>query len=413
MILWIACTLLMIASVLVAARPLFLRSKLSGGSEGDVYQAQLREIAREESLGLTAPEDARMARIEIQRRLLGATQSPAPAKESDNMATKLSDRGAFITVAVILALGSVAIYGLIGQPLLPSAARGEARQMAETNDAGSPSGAASMSAPAVSEMIDRLETRLKTEPKDAEGWRMLGWSKFRTDDYSGAAAAYAEAVKLTPKDSETLSAWGEALARAANGLVTPEAEKALKAALKIDPDNPRSRFLLGLEKEQNGQAKLAIDDWIAMLKSAPTDADWYDDVRGRVVELAISSGIDVGARLPPPRSTTIDDLFNQMNLTARATPGPSDEDLQASQTLSPQDRQAMIVDMVARLDERLTRSPNDAEGWQRLIHARRVLQQDDLAQEAVRRARLAFPNDTAAIESFRKAASEPLDSLPN
>ena len=52
--------------------------------------------------------------------------------------------------------------------------------------------------PDVNPMIERLTVRLETTPEDIEGWRMLGWSYFRTARYEQAATAYARAVELDP-----------------------------------------------------------------------------------------------------------------------------------------------------------------------------------------------------------------------
>src|SRR5262245_28424480 len=88
--------------------------------------------------------------------------------------------------------------------------------------AGSPEteGSASTAAadkmlPDVDTMIERLADRLKTSPKDIEGWRMLGWSYFQTGHYREAATAYARAVELDPSSTEFKRAYEDAKAKAA------------------------------------------------------------------------------------------------------------------------------------------------------------------------------------------------------
>jgi cytochrome c-type biogenesis protein CcmH len=257
-----------------------------------------------------------------------------------------------------------------------------------------------MSLPAVDEMISKLETRLKDNPKDAEGWRMLGWSRYRTEDYTGAAKAYAEAAKYAPSDADTQSAYGEALTRAAGGLVTPDAVTALQACLKLDKSNPRARFLLGLKQEQDGKPAAALDAWLTLLKEAKPEDDWVDDVRGRVVELAETSGIDVSKRLPPVRKSS---------LPTATSPGPNAGDIAAASAMPADDRQVMIENMVSRLDAKLRQNPDDLDGWLKLIQARRVLGQADLANDAVARGRKAFAKNAAAQARLSEAASAPLN----
>ena len=68
--------------------------------------------------------------------------------------------------------------------------------------------------PDVNTMIERLAARLETTPEDIEGWRMLGWSYFRTARYEQAATAYARAVELDPSSAELKLSYEEAKAKA-------------------------------------------------------------------------------------------------------------------------------------------------------------------------------------------------------
>ena len=144
--------------------------------------------------------------------------------------------------------------------------------------------------------------------------------------------------------------------------------RALQAAYKADPNDARARFLLGLKKQQDGKPEQALNDWLTMLKGAEPDAPWYDEVRGRVVELSLASGIDVSARLPAARNTAAP--------MAELPAGPTTAQVSDAEAMSPQARQAMIDGMVSRLDARLKANPNDLDGWLRLIRARRVLGQE-------------------------------------
>ncbi|MDP1793932.1 MAG: adenylate/guanylate cyclase domain-containing protein, partial [Acidimicrobiales bacterium] len=57
-------------------------------------------------------------------------------------------------------------------------------------------------------------------------------------------------------------------------------------------------MLLGTVRLFTGKPADALNDWLTMLKGAEPEAPWFEEVRGRVVELSLSSGIDVSARLP-------------------------------------------------------------------------------------------------------------------
>lgn len=402
--LWLFITLLMAAAIAAACWPFLRRNRIADGASADIYASQLDEIAREESLGLTSADDARMARTEIQRRLI-ATESASSIREDANMT--LTDRTTFIAVAASMAIGSAILYGMVGSPGVgavsqPSmmAAPAGGMQVADASAAGS-----QISVAPVDEMISSLETRLANEPGDVEGWRMLGWSKFRTDDFAGAAAAYGRAVAIAPNDAETQSAYGESLSRAAGGLVTDDAAAALQAAYKADPKDARARFLLGLKKQQDGKPQEALNDWLTMLKGAEADAPWFDEVRGRVVELSLSSGIDVSARLPAARTAAAP--------TAERPAGPTTAQVSEAEAMSPQDRQAMIDGMVSRLDARLQANPADLDGWLRLIRARRVLGQEDQALAALAKGKTIFAADPAAQQQLAAVMAEAISVSSN
>lgn len=70
------------------------------------------------------------------------------------------------------------------------------------------------------------------------------------------------------------------------------------------------------------------------------------------------------------------------------------------------DQSAMIRGMVDRLAQRLETSPNDADGWLRLMKARTVLGETDLAREALRKALAALAGDQAARDRVAEGAKD-------
>lgn len=362
------------------------RRKGPAADEADVYRAQLIEIEQEEAAGLMSAEDARFARIEIKRRLAAVGDGPA---EKGNEAMRRSEQITLAAVVASVCLGSVWLYTLIGSPSLSTYAAAPAGHRQAAAEPAPANGGAAIAS--VDDMIGRVEARLEENPDDVEGWRMLGWSYFRTGNLARAEEAYARALDLAPGDASTSSAYGEVLVRLSGGRVTDEAVAAFNDALAGAPGDPRARFLLGLRKEQDGDPDGAIADWLALLDTANPGDDWANDVRSRVVELAtltgatLPEGFEAAATLAPPS-------------------GPSAADMAAAESLSPEDRAAMIQNMVAGLDARLQDDPNDLAGWMQLIRSYRVLNDTGRAQEAYARAQLAFAHDERALADLETAA---------
>ena len=128
---------------------------------------------------------------------------------------------------------------------------------------------------------------------------MLGWSYMRTGRFPDAANAYGRAAALNPANTDYLSAQGEAMVQAWGGKISPEAQGIFRKVLAAAPADPRARYYLAVFKDQNGDGTGAMEDWIALVKSAPAGAPWGPEIRGFIENLARERGLDIAGRLPP------------------------------------------------------------------------------------------------------------------
>lgn len=254
----------------------------------------------------------------------------------------------------------------------------------------------------VNSMIASLEAKLKQDPDNAQGWRMLGWSYFETGDLMRSAAAYRRAAQIEPNNAENWSSLGEALQSASTD-VSPEAKSAFERAIGIDSKDPRARYFLGVQKDLSGQPKAAVDDWIALLKDTPPGAPWEADLRRTIMQVAEKSKIDVKGRLPAAAPTAA--AAGQSVATA-AIPGPTPEQLAAASSIPPSQQDEMVQGMVSRLANRLKSNPKDADGWIRLMRARMVLGETKAASEALQSGRAAFQGDASTLGRLDRAAAE-------
>ena len=183
--------------------------------------------------------------------------------------------------------------------------------------------------PSVDEVITKLEARLKANPQDAEGWRMLGWSYYQTERYAEAATAMKRATVLDPRNPEYFSMLGEALVLASKDGdgVPPDAAAAFDAALALDPKEPRARYFRAVRLDLDGKHQAALDEWFALLKDSPADAPWVGDVREVIAAVGKKHGIEVAARLaaispaPPAKGFTT----TGPDVASAGIPGPTRE----------------------------------------------------------------------------------------
>lgn len=345
MLFWVIAALLTLGASLSVLLPLSRRASkhaVEGSHDLEVYRDQLAELDRDAERGLIQPAEAEQARAEIARRILKADKAGAFVPGA-----AWNRRGRAIGVAAVLAVPLVSwgIYTATGSPDLPSqplAAR------LEKNPADS----------SVDELVARAEAHLVANPDDGRGWDVLAPIYARLGRYDEAVTAYRNAIRLSGADGTRQSGLGEAIAVAAGGAITVEAQEAFKRALELEPGQPKASFFLASALAQEGKVAEAETAWQAMLASLPAGSPWREAVEQAIAE--------AGNRLA-------------------AAPGPTQQEIDAAASMSDEDRTAMIETMVAGLDEKLRQNPRDPEGWTRLVRSYQVLGRTDEAQEALKR----------------------------
>lgn len=401
MMLWLILTILTAGAALIVAAPFLFRNANAGGTASsiNVYKDQLAEVERDKAHGLIEEAEAASMRVEIERRILSASKAEnAPA---ERIAPNWQYR--MVTgVTAIVALASVGLYAALGRPDLPSAQR---QALAQDSQQTAQTVGAQEAGTEVDSLVKRLEKRLADNPNDADSWRVLGWSYYNTGRNKDAVAAYRRAVDLQ-KDNPALKALlGEAMVTESGNVVTDAALAIFEEVLAISPNDERGRFFKGVFKAQKGDNQGAIDEWLALYKVAPADAEWTSDLRSRIEETAQQAKIDVSARLaeakPKPAATT---TANASAPGHPATPGPSAADVESAKQLAPEDRQAMVSGMVDRLASRLETSPKDPDGWIMLIRSRMVTKDAEKARAALEKAKTVFADEPETLQRIVQAA---------
>jgi cytochrome c-type biogenesis protein CcmH len=354
-IFWVAAAALTAVSVAVLLPPLFGRGRQDRGQDRDqalaVYRDQLAQIERDRTGGLLPADEAEALRTEVERRLLAAADAVEPGLRSSSLGNA---RGFALVLAAGVPALALGLYFMLGSPDLPGApfAAREAARIAAGADGADAD---------LMRLTEELQHRMAEHPEDPQGWLLLGRSLGSLGRWEESAAAYGEAIRRGAEGADPHAAHGEALALAAGGQVTAEAEAAFRAALTQDPAEPRARYYLGLLRLQQGDSAGALADWRGLVADAPEGASWRP-----LVEAAIARVQSMTAAAPPasrPASPADDG-------TAR---GPDEADIAAASAMSPEEREAFIRGMVDRLRVRLEAEPDDLDGWLRLAHSYRVL----------------------------------------
>ena len=400
-LLWAVFTVLVAVMAAGLTIPLVRRYD-AAAHEGDAVTAvlrdQLAEVDTQAASGQVGAAETEALRTEIKRRLLVESRArPIPVR-------LLSERGAArgtVALAAIVGLAATGLYAVLGRPDLTAPAT-LAAEVAQAE--GRAPEAAS-----VAGLIGQLESRMAQTPGDSEGWRLLGSAYFQTQRYADAAEAYAKALKLNPKSADYASALGEARVQAAGGVVTPAAQTVFAAARNLNPKDFRARYFLALARDQAGDHRGAIDDWLTLLREAPSGTTWAPQLRRFVLQAASDAKIDIAGRLPadaPVELTTSQaDQATSSQRAQASLPDPSAADAASVAALPPAEQQAFIRSMVASLAAKLKANPRDADGWIRLIRAYTVVGDLPAARSALRDAKAALADKPRSIDAIIAAAA--------
>jgi len=202
-------------------------------------------------------------------------------------------------------------------------------------------------------MVATLDARLAENPDNIDGWLMLIRSKAMIGDLIGAQTALDRAVVSFPSGAE------------ANLLAD------LAGSLSLKSNNA--------------------------LGGVPMPApDMATPNAGNL------NAPEIGPFLVPGNAVAIDS--GSAKGVAEPLGNPNQDDISAAAQMSINDRQLMIRNMVASLDEKLRENPDNLEGWQRLIRSYAVLSDAPNARDAVNRAKAAFAEDPARLAAIDQLA---------
>jgi cytochrome c-type biogenesis protein CcmH len=163
------------------------------------------------------------------------------------------------TVIVFVVALSAIMYDQIGSPGVPS---GHSSAAAGTNG----------DLPGMGEVIVSLRERLKANPEDVAGWKMLGRTQMALQDFAGAADAYERAMAIEEgKDAQTMVDLAVAILNRDGTPIEGRPASLLDSALALDPNNPAALFYTGLAAANRGDTDTATERWQILLGLNPPE----------------------------------------------------------------------------------------------------------------------------------------------
>ncbi|MEM8836990.1 MAG: c-type cytochrome biogenesis protein CcmI [Pseudomonadota bacterium] len=333
------------------------------------FSINFPKISRDLDDGMISEREAKAARAEVGRRLLALEREEV---STSPFAKATSHRLVVVLLIGLIPISGLGLYSFIGAPGLsdqPVASR-TAPSLPQTDN--------------IDTLLAQAADHLARHPNDLQAWLRMAPVYARLNRFAEAEDAYRQILNIGVEDTAVLANvqtnLGQIIARNNNGTVTEEALELFREAQKNDPNDPSSFFFEALALSQQGQREEAITAWQTLIaRYEEENPPWLQSAR---------DSLEFVKNGPPnaPESAGNDETAND----GGAPRGPTQEDIEAVEQMSPEEQRAFIEGMVGRLAERLEAAPDDFVGWMRLIQAYMVLESPEKAKAALERARTAF-----------------------
>ena len=276
--------LVLIMLVLAGYRARGAAASAPSGHDLAVYEDQLAELERDRNRGLIGGTEAEAAEAEIKRRMLAlADDGKADLDGGDGQASR-QPVGRLWAVAVLVPLAGVALYVTIGRPDLASGPVAQARGPTAADMRRAANMSPQERAQMIRGMVEGLAARLKENPNDFAGWMRLGraWSVLR--QWTKAAAAYRQALRVKPKDPAALEGFIASRLRSLppRTPLPPDLREAVGQLALIRPGHPLALYFGGVIAAEARKYKIALGLWRALLAKLPAKSPLAPVLRRRI-----------------------------------------------------------------------------------------------------------------------------------
>ncbi len=254
LVFWLIIIGLTLLAIVLVVLPLLKTSSMTEEDRNNLNVAIYKErVAELEQENLT-PEQLVLAKRELEKNLAQDLEITT--------ATVGFSRAKWASFIVVLLVPFIALggYWYIGSwHLLAEQPNIQAEKPAQTD---------------MTEMVEKLSKRLKEQPDDIKGWRMLARSYTFMERYDDSVQVYDKLLVLVgDQDPDLLVDFAQILGLQNDGQLAGRPTELLKSALQIDPTNQKGLWLSGFSASAQGELQLAVDYWQRLLTQLPADDD--------------------------------------------------------------------------------------------------------------------------------------------
>ncbi len=251
---WVFVSLLVLVPIISIAIKLFrIQPDLSFTIKATLTRESILELKQLEQSGLISQQRAEEQKNKLSAKLVKELETPKATPEQNSH---------YRWIGIILFLGfsivTIPLYLNVGTPAIFN------------QDANNTSSAEPLS---IDESIERLVSRLETDPENVEGWMLLGQSYQSMGNYRASVGAYEKALKLIPDHPDILVELAEALMYASGQRsFVGRPLDLLKNANRRQPNHQKALWLLGMSAVTEAHFEQAIQYWESLISLMDPDS---------------------------------------------------------------------------------------------------------------------------------------------
>ena len=293
MLFWIIISLSLLLLVTLLLKPWTSgRAQAGEGTEDrlriSLYQQNLRELDREFERGLLTREQLTNVRSELELSLLADYERDQVLTAGKAPLESPASRWSVAVPVIAIMLMAIPLYLYLGNPqLIPLKHFSE---LAAQNNGDS--------APPLDGVAPALETHLRKNPQDANGWMLLADVYTNLKQYPEAINAFDRLLALTGDNVEVLLRYANLQVMINNGKFGGKPAELVKRVLAIEPENYTALFFSGMAADEAGEYQQAIQYYRKLLPAMQGNEDMLktvNDLIARNEQLLKDAGISVEA----------------------------------------------------------------------------------------------------------------------
>jgi len=257
---------MLVLAIIILLRPLLRPTRSEPINQDslnlDIYKQHLRELDADLANAQVSQEEYNTSKQDLEKQLI----MDIPQKAAESMKDNKPGRLGLTSVILAIPAAAIAMYVYLGSP---DALNTAPVKQANTADAHSKVKKPEKSLPSVSEMIAKLEQKVKQEPENIEGWNLLSRSYMHTRQFKKAELALAQLSQLKTDDPTIWANYADIVAVNQKGSLEGKPFEYTKRALALQPKHPKALWLAGTYHFQQNNYNTAIRFWEILRSQLP------------------------------------------------------------------------------------------------------------------------------------------------